>query len=109
MIPKRGIEANLEKISAIMDIPPPKSIKEVQKLATMLAALNQFILQFVNKSLLFLKVLRGVAKFEWNKTSQETLDELKKYLISPPLLTKPGQEKPSISTWQFQKVLLAQS
>ncbi|KAL0449020.1 UNVERIFIED_CONTAM: Transposon Tf2-12 polyprotein [Sesamum latifolium] len=43
MISERGIETNPEKISAIMDMPPPHSIKDVQKLAGRLAALNRFI------------------------------------------------------------------
>ncbi|KAL0412009.1 UNVERIFIED_CONTAM: hypothetical protein Slati_3790600 [Sesamum latifolium] len=36
----------------------------------------------------FFKVLRGVGKFEWNKTSQDAFDDLKRYLVLPPLLTK---------------------
>ncbi|KAL0408265.1 UNVERIFIED_CONTAM: Transposon Tf2-12 polyprotein [Sesamum radiatum] len=42
MISERGIEANPEKIRAIMDM-PTKVIREVQKLAGKLAALNRFI------------------------------------------------------------------
>ncbi|KAL2237087.1 UNVERIFIED_CONTAM: hypothetical protein Sindi_0900400 [Sesamum indicum] len=89
MISERGIEANPEKISTIMHMPPPKSIKEVQKLAGKLASLNRFISRFTDKGLHFFKILRGAAKFEWNKSSQEAFDELKSYLSSPPLLTKP--------------------
>ncbi|KAK4403005.1 hypothetical protein Sango_1041200 [Sesamum angolense] len=88
MIFKRGIEANLEKITSIMDVSTPKSIKEVQKLVGRLATLNQFISRSVDKGLPFFKVLRGVAKFEWNKTNQETFDELQRYLVLPSLLTK---------------------
>ncbi|KAL2237241.1 UNVERIFIED_CONTAM: Retrovirus-related Pol polyprotein from transposon opus [Sesamum indicum] len=36
----------------------------------------------------FFKILRGAAKFEWNRSSQEAFDELNRYLSSPPLLTK---------------------
>ncbi|KAL0454973.1 UNVERIFIED_CONTAM: Transposon Tf2-12 polyprotein [Sesamum latifolium] len=86
---ERGIEANSEKINDIMGMSPPKSIKEVQKLAGRLAALNRFISRSTDKDLPFFKLLRGIAKFEWNKTSQEAFDELKRYLVSPPLLTKP--------------------
>ncbi|KAL0407721.1 UNVERIFIED_CONTAM: Gag-Pol polyprotein [Sesamum radiatum] len=68
---------------------PPRSIKEVQKLAGRLAALNRFISRSADKGLPFFKILRGIAKFEWNKTSQEAFDTLKRYLVSPPLLTKP--------------------
>ncbi|KAL0377767.1 UNVERIFIED_CONTAM: Transposon Tf2-12 polyprotein [Sesamum radiatum] len=89
MISERGIEANPEKINAIMNMSPPRSIKEVQKLAGRLAALNRFISRSADKGLPFFKILRGIAKFEWNKTSQEAFDTLKRYLVSPPLLTKP--------------------
>ncbi|KAL0410688.1 UNVERIFIED_CONTAM: Retrovirus-related Pol polyprotein from transposon opus [Sesamum latifolium] len=89
MISERGIEANPEKIKAIMDMPPPRSIREVQKLTGKLAALNRFISRSADKGLPFFKVLRGVAKFEWNNTSQLAFDDLKRYLVSPPLLTKP--------------------
>ncbi|KAL0458252.1 UNVERIFIED_CONTAM: Gag-Pol polyprotein [Sesamum latifolium] len=72
-----------------MDMPPPRSIREVQKLAGKLAALNRFISRSADKGLPFFKVLREVAKFEWNSTSQLAFDDLKRYLVSPPLLTKP--------------------
>ncbi|KAL0427213.1 UNVERIFIED_CONTAM: hypothetical protein Slati_2896100 [Sesamum latifolium] len=72
-----------------MDMSLPKSIKEVQKLARRLAALNRFILRSADKGLPFFKILRSVATFGWNKTSQEAFDELERYLVSPPLLTKP--------------------
>ncbi|KAK4394062.1 hypothetical protein Sango_1877000 [Sesamum angolense] len=89
MISERGIEANPEKINAIMDMSPPKSIREDQKLAERLAALNRFISRSADKGLPFFKILRGGAKFEWSKNGQEAFDELKKYLVSPPLLRKP--------------------
>ncbi|KAL0390997.1 UNVERIFIED_CONTAM: Gag-Pol polyprotein [Sesamum calycinum] len=89
MISERGIEANPEKINTIMDMSPPKSIREVQKLAGRLATLNRFISRSADKGLPLFKMLRGGAKFEWSKNGQEAFDELKKYLVSPHLLTKP--------------------
>ncbi|KAL0344236.1 UNVERIFIED_CONTAM: Transposon Tf2-12 polyprotein [Sesamum angustifolium] len=68
MISERGIEANLDKINAIMDMSPPKSIREVQKLVGRLVALNRFISRSADKGLPFYKILRGRAKFEWSKT-----------------------------------------
>ncbi|KAK4394082.1 Retrovirus-related Pol polyprotein from transposon opus [Sesamum angolense] len=43
MISQRGIEANPEKIKAILEMKPPKTIQEVQRLTGRLAALNRFI------------------------------------------------------------------
>ncbi|KAL0311921.1 UNVERIFIED_CONTAM: Retrovirus-related Pol polyprotein from transposon opus [Sesamum radiatum] len=89
MIFERGIEANPKKIKAIMDMPPPRLIKKVQKLARKLAALNRLISRSAYKGLPFFKVLCRVGKFEWNKTSQDAFEDLKRYLVSPLLLTKP--------------------
>ena len=43
MITQRGIEANPEKIQAIVEMKSPTSVNEVQKLTGRLAALNRFL------------------------------------------------------------------
>ena len=43
MVSHRGIEANPDKIQAILDIKPPQSIKKVQSLTGRVAALNKFV------------------------------------------------------------------
>lgn len=49
MILQRGIGANLEKIKAIFDMQPLRSVKEVQKLARQVVALNKFMSKLVDK------------------------------------------------------------
>ena len=43
LVSQRGIEINPDKIQAIMEIAPPKNIKEVQSLNSKVAALNRFV------------------------------------------------------------------
>jgi hypothetical protein len=43
VVSERGIEANPEKISAIMDMGPIKNLKGVQRVTGCLAALSRFI------------------------------------------------------------------
>ena len=43
MVSQRGIEANPDKIQAILDMEPPKNIKEVQSLTGQVAVLNRFV------------------------------------------------------------------
>ena len=43
IISHRGIEANPEKINAIMDVEAPATIKDVQELTECMAALNRFL------------------------------------------------------------------
>ena len=58
MVSQRGIEANPDKMQAILNMEPPKNIKEVQSLTGRVAALNRFISKATDKCLPFFKVLR---------------------------------------------------
>ncbi|GKV07135.1 hypothetical protein SLEP1_g18937 [Rubroshorea leprosula] len=97
MVSRRGIEVNLEKIRAIVEMEPPKSVKDIQRLIGRVAALHRFISKSADKCLPFFKIMRLAAqkdesgkqkKFEWNQECQAAFEELKSYLSSPPLLTK---------------------
>ena len=58
MVSQRGIEANPEKVKAILDMSSPKMIKEVQSLAGRVAALNKFVSKATDKYLPFFKTLK---------------------------------------------------
>ncbi|KAL2230940.1 UNVERIFIED_CONTAM: Gag-Pol polyprotein [Sesamum indicum] len=81
MISERGIEANPEKIQAILNLRPPSTIKDVQKLTGKIASLKPP----------FFKVLRRTKNFEWSGECDKALQELKEYLTKPPLLSNPKE------------------
>ena len=54
----KGIEVNPDKIQAIMNMEPPRNIKEVQYLIERVTTLNRFISKATDKCLPFFKVLR---------------------------------------------------
>uniref|UniRef100_A0A2N9J520 Uncharacterized protein n=1 Tax=Fagus sylvatica TaxID=28930 RepID=A0A2N9J520_FAGSY len=85
MVSQRGIEANPDKIKAILDMSPPKTIKEVQSLTGKAAALNRFVSRSTDKCLPFFRTLRKA--FQWTEECQKAFEELKAYLSSPPLLS----------------------
>ncbi|XP_019184828.1 PREDICTED: uncharacterized protein LOC109179800 [Ipomoea nil] len=89
MITRNGIEPNPEKVRTILDMEPPRSIKEVQRLNGRLAALGRFLSKSAERSLPFFQILRKSKGFEWTPDCQKAFEELKKYLLSPPLLAKP--------------------
>ena len=92
LVSHRGIEVNLEKIKAIMELAPPKTVKEVWSLNGKVAALNRFVLRAADKCLPFFCTLRKL--FEWTTKCQQVFEDLKAYLSSSPLLSlsKPGEE-----------------
>ena len=63
MVSQRGIEVNPEKIRAIMELAPSKTIKEVQNLNGKIAALNRFVSKATEKCLPFFRTLRK--SFKW--------------------------------------------
>ena len=92
MVSHRGIETNPDKIQAILDMKPLRSIKEVQSLTRRVAALNSFVSKATNKCLPFFKVLKKA--FEWTNERQKAFHDLKTYLTMAPLLSPsvPGEE-----------------
>ena len=92
MVSQRGIEVNLEKIRAIVELQPPRTVKKVQSLNGKIAALNRFVSRATDRCLPFFRTLKR--SFEWTNECQTTFDNLKTYLSSPSLLnpSKPGEE-----------------
>ena len=58
MVSQRGIEENLEKVRAILEMSSPKTIKEVQSLIGRVAALNRFVSKAIDKCIPFFKTLK---------------------------------------------------
>ena len=92
MVSHWGIKANPNKIQAIVEMVPPKNVKEVQNLNGKVAAFNKFMLRATNKCLPFFRILKK--SFEWTAKCQQAFEDLKAYLSSSPLLSpsKPGEE-----------------
>ena len=58
MVSQRGIEINLEKIRAIVELAPPKMVKKVQSLNSKIVTLNRFVSRATNKCLPFFCILK---------------------------------------------------
>ncbi len=92
MVSQRGIKANPDKINVILEITPPRTVKEVQSLTGRVVTLNRFVSRATDKCFPFFKTLRKA--FTWTDECQKSFEELKKYLTSPPLLSPSKQGEP---------------
>ena len=92
MVSQRGIEVNPEKIQAIMEMIPPKNVKEVQSLNSKVVPLNRFVLRATDKYIPFFYTLKKSSK--WAVECQRAFKDLKAYLFFPLLLSpsKPKKE-----------------
>jgi hypothetical protein len=100
MVSQRGIEANPEKVRAVLEMEAPITTKQLQRLTGRIAALNRFISRSTDKCLPFFKILRKA--FMWIEECEEAFGKLKEYLANPPLLSRPTE-------WEILYLYLAVS
>ncbi|KAM2668647.1 hypothetical protein EV2_020218 [Malus domestica] len=90
MISQRGIEANPEKIKAILDMKKLVTSKDIQSLTGKVAALTRFISKATDRCAHFFKTLKGSKKYiTWTDEYADAFKNLKDYMSKAPLLSKP--------------------
>ena len=67
----------------------PNSKKDIRRLTDRKASLSRFISSSAQRCLPFFKILRRPGNFEWTEECKQAFEELKNYMQSPPLLSKP--------------------
>nr|AAN11192.1 Putative gag-pol precursor [Oryza sativa Japonica Group]AAP52005.1 retrotransposon protein, putative, Ty3-gypsy subclass [Oryza sativa Japonica Group] len=110
MVSQRGIQANPEKINAILNMKPPSSQKDVQKLTGCMAVLSQFVSQLGERGMPFFKLLKKTDNFQWGPEAQKAFEDFKKLLTTPPVLASPHPQEPLLlyvsATSQFVSTVL---
>ena len=76
LVDERGIEANPDKVQAIINMKSPRNVKEVQRLTGCIVALCRFLSRSADKSLLFFRVLKR-SSFTWDQEAEEAFNKLK--------------------------------
>jgi hypothetical protein len=94
LVSTKGIEANPNKIEAILRMEPSSTKKGAQRLTGRLASLNRFISRSAERNLPFFEVLKSAEVFQWRSAQQKAFEELKQYLIDLTTLTPPAPGAP---------------
>jgi hypothetical protein len=95
LVSARGIEANPEKIQAILTMAKPAKLYEVQQLAEHIAALSRFVARLGEKVFPFYALMKkSDKKFEWTEEEDAAFTQLKKVLSTPPVLVAPKEREP---------------
>src|SRR3954467_1254519 len=94
VINSKGISLDPEKVKAIQDMPPPRSLRELCELQGRLAYIRRFIANLLGKCQPFSKLMKKGVSFVWDQQCQEAFDEIKRYLTSLPVLVALVAGKP---------------
>ncbi|GKC66556.1 reverse transcriptase domain-containing protein [Tanacetum coccineum] len=92
MIGPEGIKPCPEKIEAVLQLPSPRTVKEVQSLNGKLAGLNRFLSKSAEKSLPLFKTLKKCVKksdFRWTPEAEKAFEQLKQHISELPMLVAP--------------------
>ncbi|GKE41018.1 reverse transcriptase domain-containing protein, partial [Tanacetum coccineum] len=92
MIGPEGIKPCPDKTEAVLQLPSPQTMKEVQSLNGKLASLNRFLSKSAEKSLPLFKTLKKCIKksdFHWTLEAEQAFKQLKQHLSELPLLVAP--------------------
>jgi hypothetical protein len=92
MVSSWGIDANPKKVEAIKKLQSPRTRKEIQQLAGMMAALSRFISKLGERGMPFYKLLCKVDGFQWDDQAAAAFVELKQYLKSLSTLVPPKHD-----------------
>lgn len=86
LVSHRGIKANPNKIQAIDKMEAPRRVKDLQRLNGCITALGCFISWLGERALPFFKLLKKSGPIECTPEANAALQDLKRYLASPPIL-----------------------
>src|SRR5664279_36825 len=96
LVSSRGIEANPTKISAIESMKLPRCLKDVQRFTGCLASLSRFVSRLGEKALPLYQLMKKTDKFVWTPQADAAFHDLKKMLITAPILASPLPKEPML-------------
>ncbi|XP_074326608.1 putative mitochondrial protein AtMg00860 [Apium graveolens] len=86
----RGVELDPAKVEAITNWPRPSNVTEVRSFLGLAGYYRRFVEGFSSITLPLTQLMRKGIKFEWNEGREKSFQELKKRLVSAPILVLPS-------------------
>jgi hypothetical protein len=90
IVSKEGKLLNLEKIQAIVNMPPPKNPQQIQVFNGMAQFYKCFIKNFTTIMTPITKLTRKIKIFLWTKECQKAWEFIKQKYIEAPILISPN-------------------
>ena len=94
VISRTDIKVNKAKIELTVILPPLTNVKEVKQFLGHVGFYRHFIKDFYKQARPMCALLSKDAKFKWDENCQNCFEELKKLLISAPIVRRPNLELP---------------
>ena len=96
VISEQGIRPNQKKIEAIMDIPPPKNIRQLRRFLGICQYQARFLISYAKEVQPLRDLLRKDKKWQWTENENEAFSNVKKLFAESILLQRPDYDRPFI-------------
>ena len=94
IVNERGIEVDPEKIRAILDMPAPRTEREIRGFLSRLQYISRFIARLIDICEPIFRILRKNQPTVWNDDCHCTFEKIKECLLSSPVLVPPTPRRP---------------
>ncbi|RVW62168.1 Transposon Ty3-I Gag-Pol polyprotein [Vitis vinifera] len=110
MVSQKEIEVSLDQAKAVIETPPPKSKKDLQRLTGKLVALGRFIAHFTDELRSFFLAIRKAGANRWTDSCQNNFERIKHCLRQPPIFSSLIPEEKlyiylAVSEWAISAIL----
>ena len=92
VVSERGIECDPDKVAAIAEWPRPTNISEVRTFCGLASYYRAFVPGFARVARALHELTRKNACFRWTGACEQSFNELKRLLTTPPVLATPTDE-----------------
>lgn len=89
-----GLRCDPDKVSAILNIPVPKTVKEVRRFLGVASWYRRFIPNFASLVSPICNLLRKGSSFVWSGKCESAFETIKEYLVSSPVINCPDFDRP---------------
>lgn len=89
VVDRRGLHVDADKVKAILDIPPPKTVSEVRRVIGMASWYRKFIPSFASLIAPMTALLHKKNSWCWSPECERSFNKLKDCLVSAPVLSCP--------------------
>jgi len=92
-VSKDGICLNPYKVQAIINLPPPSNLLQIQKLQGKANFLRRFIPNYTELAKGYTRLLKKEVPFKWDQVAQASFDALKESLTKASLMYAPDYQR----------------
>lgn len=96
VVDRRGLHVDPEKVKAMIELPPPKSVREVRRIIGTFSWYRRFVPDFSSLVAPITALLKKSSRFKWTDDCDMAFKKVKELLIRAPVLNCPDYSLPFV-------------